>query len=191
MRTPAARRSTLEDETAAIQRRADLERQLIEEAARQEEAAARLSAELKTRKDVPVEDEKQQPSRVKRVAGEVMAVGTAGVLAGAARLGKEVGYGASAVLTAVETSGHQTLKKFEVFLKWIPFLGPWLLKKPEKSWKERDQEQQKKDEAAAKKKKAEAKKKKDLEKAGLTSLQAGLLAEGSEKEEKEEKKEEG
>lgn len=103
--------------------------------------------------------------------------------------GHAVAKGLSGLFKAIEQAGTDMIKKNAPYVKWVPWVGPWLLKKAEKSIAEREAEEEKK---RAKSKKAKKKEKKDLDalvKAGFTEKQAKAVLKAKEAEEK--KKEEG
>lgn len=51
---------------------------------------------------------------------------------------KKVGYKISSFFTAMENWGHKQLEKNAGWIKYIPFVGSWLLGPVEKSWEETD-----------------------------------------------------
>ena len=65
--------------------------------------------------------------------------------------------GLSSLFKSLEDFGTGLIQKNAPWVKFIPYAGPWLLKKAEKSLREKEEEAKKKREAAEKKKKAEKK----------------------------------
>lgn len=79
-------------------------------------------------------------------------------------ISKKTQHTASGFFTAIEEYGQAKLKKSAPWLKYIPFVGKWLLKDVVKSMAKREEEEKKKKEADDKKNKsANDKSKKDLE----------------------------
>ena len=161
--------------------------------AESERAAAQLSAELQKQqmnqsKNKTFDKKPDGPGFWKRSkellwggtkkTASVTGTGTAlvgvGVFELLAKIPKAIGYKMSDIVTGIESWGQQTLSKHK-WLKFIPFIGPWLLKKPGKTWRELDAEEAKK----KKTKKESAKAYKDAEKelvaSGLTKKQAKAL----------------
>lgn len=163
--TPSVAREQTPAQTAAeAARRADLELKMAQEETESQLRAAELAEDLKQSKIEKVVTVKKPLSEKRRFWGGLGKLGVGAVGPGVAKGVKQIGYGFSGIFTAIENAGHQTLKQYESYLKWIPFLGPWLLKKPEKSWKEQDEEDAKKKEAEAKKTEAKNKAQQKLEK---------------------------
>ena len=156
--------------------------------AESERAAAQLSAELQKQqmnqlKNKTFDKKPDGPGFWKRSkellwggtkkTASVTGTGTAlvgvGVFELLAKIPKAIGYKMSDIVTGIESWGQQTLSKHK-WLKFIPFIGPWLLKKPGKTWRELDAEEAKK----KKTKKESAKAYKDAE--ATNSFSASLYA---------------
>ncbi len=170
--------------------RAALEQKMVEDQARAEKKALEVSAGLKRKwdKSKPVITlDKPRSQGDEMLSGLAKLGATWPVGPGAEKGMKQVGYGLSGIFTAIENAGHDALKKSEKYWKWIPFVGAWLGAKPEKSWKEKDEEEAKKKEAEAKKKKKEGDKIQKLKDKGLSEDIAKALLEGTAADEKEEK----
>lgn len=175
------------EEGESFARRAAIEEQMAKSRAESEEEALRVSAGIKSKREKPLIRVVEPPSPGSEVMGGLgkLAVGwPLGPLP--EKVIKQVGYGLSGLFTAIENAGHDALKKSEKFWKWIPGIGTWLGSKPEKSWKEQDEEAAKKKEAEAKKKEKEGKKIKDLTDKGISADVAKVLIEGTAPEAKDE-----
>jgi hypothetical protein len=89
---------------------------------------------------------------------------------------KGVGYGISGFFAGIENWGHKKLNSKG--LKWmahIPLFGRLVKSKPEKTWKERDEDKAKEIKKNKSKKKQKKKESKELEDLGLTKEQADAL----------------
>lgn len=159
-----AREQTPDQMAAEAARHADLELKMAQEEAKSQHRAAELAEDLKQPNIEKVVTVKKLPSDKRQFWGGLGKLGVGAVGLGVGKGVKQVGYGFSGIFTAIENAGHKTLQQYEKYLKWIPFLGPLLLKRPEKSWREQDEEDAKKKEAAAKKTEAQNKAQQKLEK---------------------------
>lgn len=185
-------------DAASAERREELKKQFARDQVASDERAGHLSESLhrggsEQKREVIRDEPEGKGMQVAKAAGAA----TIGISSGiTAKMAKWVGYKLSEGMRWIEKNGQEALKPFQKYLKWIPFVGNWLFKEPEKTWKEQDEEwkkkyeaMQKKEEAGAKKGKEKKKKEKKLVESGLTKEQATAVLEGTAVEEKEEKEE--
>lgn len=175
-------------EEERLKQQAAFEEAKMTDAVKSEEEALRLSASLREgNKEKPKVTEirvtHESPSKTWRTTKDLTQLGVTGVVPLGGKIVKQGGYGLSAFFAGIEKAGQQALKKFG-WLKWVPFLGNWLTKEPEKTWKEKEQDEEaaKKAEKEAEKKAAEAKRTaatkkraKDLQQAGLSEDVANAI----------------
>lgn len=171
---------------AETRRSAELAMQMTQDQAQSEREAAELSAGLK--KEAPLMHAEEQKKESVWSAGAKLTAGSVGPVS-TGLLGW-IGKKFSGILTELERSGHADMKKWGKYVKWVPFIGPWLMKEPKKSWEEVEAEEKKKKEQEEKQKKKEGEKVEKLKAKGISEDLAKALIEGTVIDEKEEEKKE-